>query len=195
MKQITKLSEIVDIELNTGDRLGLFNESCSEENNTVNFKYKDGWELNRSMWDYRWETDNSNVCKSLKWLGMAQKLRKKIKSIKNNNRFNEKQEHHLECNGNLLNTISKYENDGFNTYYKIQRHSTSMGHYSHSTFDIYITRRETNIEFEDRSNAQLKYINDILKSRFKEKQDKDIMEASQELAQYKMLQEKFGVKE
>ena len=194
MKQIRSLKEIIDIELNVSGRLGLFNESPTERDNTVDFKYTNNWSLNKSMWDYRWESDDSDICMSLKWLNKPQTLRKMITSVRNYDHDCTREKQLRSC-GDLLNVINKITLDGFNSYYKITQHNTRHGHYSHSTFDIYITRLETDIEFKARSEAQIKYINGILKAKFKHDQKVAIDYAMRELAQYELLRKKFGLKE
>lgn len=154
MYKITSLSEITKIKLDTGERLGLFNESCIEKNNTVDFSYGIGWNNAETMWKYRF-TDKSDLCKSLAWIAEPIQLRKRIKSVKTTEEF-------TDC-AEILSIINKYKDS--KVFFQLKKHSGHGGYFSHSTLDLFIHRMETKDDFERRSKAQIEYINLILQEK------------------------------
>jgi len=178
-KQVT-LEDLPKIKLDVGERLELFNESPSSDDQPP--FYKKGWRNVKSMWEYRWEpNDRSEYCKSLAWLKDPIQLCKLVKSFKDKGDYTPTNE--------LLNTINKY-NKYYEVTYLLQGHSR-QGYHDHTTLGIYILKTETQEEFKKRKKWQESYINKILIARGKEEKENKERKKKKDLQQLKRLKRKY----
>lgn len=173
MKQIKNIIDIVNLTLDVGERLSLFREDCcigypelgGKEDYPVPELYINDWSNLKSMWDCRWEDGHAKGhCKSLFWLTKPIELKKMIKSIDARNCEFHKKDSRLTPFKGISESLIE-ESLAYPISFELKRHSSKLGHYSHTTLDFYITRTESKEEFENRSKIQIEFINKVLKER------------------------------
>jgi len=174
------LNDLPKIKLDISERLDLFKEGPGNTDK-IPF-YKNGWKNVKSMWDFRWESENRNeYCKSLIWLRKPIQICKMVKSFKAESDYASTRE--------VLDTLKEYS-EQYEVNYSLQKHSRN-GYYDHTTLDIYIMKKETPDEFKIRKKWQENYINKILDTRKKEVEEKKKREKKKEIQQLKILKEKY----